>query len=859
MKPSRVPSWILAPLLVACALAVRLAFNPVLGHNAPYVTFVLSAVFAALWGGLGPGVAALILGAAAANFFVLSPVYTPGFGPTSSPIILLGYVLVTGAVIAVVEQRRRQRARLAGEATRREKVEETERALRHRFEITLASIGDGVISTDAQSRVTFINEVASELTGWPAAEARGQLLADIFNTSPEGTGTVLISKSGARRPIDQTTAPLRDGSEDRPGSVLVFRDISGILERDAAVQRAGRESEYQFRALADSIPQLAWMAHPDGHIFWYNRRWYEYTGATPEDMEGWGWQSVNDPAALPGVLIDWQHSLATGQFFDRVITLRGADGVLRPFLTRVAPVRGEDGSVVRWFGTNTDITERQKNEDRLRASDERFRRLYEADVVGIICADDCKVFEANDVFLKMLGYTRHDLLAGAIQWDALSPVRYDFQDSGIFGKPHEKELLHSDGHGVPVLMGATWLQQDPPQYLGVILDLTERKQLERRVLEAQKLDSVGLLAGGVAHDFNNMLVGVIGSASLAMDLVPRNGEAAELLDQIVRTGEQLAHLTRQMLAYAGKGRFFIEPLDMSEMAAEMAGLVGALIPKKIRMQTDWAADLPPIEADRGQMHQVFTNLVMNASEAIADQAGVISISTGVRDLSESAIRSELEGVPLEPGRYVYLQVCDNGCGMDQNTKTRIFDPFFSTKFTGRGLGLAAVGGIVRSHKGAIGVESSPGTGTRFTVFLPASAGAASQSAIPLANEYLRGTGTILVVDDESVVREMARMALERYGYKVLLAESGSEAVNFFKRHPGVIEAVVLDLSMPAMGGDEAFPRMHSVRPDAKFVISSGHSEVETRALFRGKKIAGYLQKPYTATVLAEAVAKALQN
>jgi PAS domain S-box-containing protein len=845
---------------------MRMALAPLLGLRAPYAAFFLAVAGAAVFGNTAAGAVAIVLSSLAAIYFLIPPLYILAIKSGDNLSALLVFLLVSSALLALIDIQRRQKARASAEAIRLREAENSERSLRERFEVTLASIGDGVISTDAQSRITFMNEVASSLTGWTIADASGKPLDRFFNKRIEETGPVMISRDGRERPISETSAPIRDAGGNLLGSVLVFRDISAIRERDAAVQRAERESEIQFRTLADSIPQLAWIAHADGHIFWYNRRWYAYTGSTPEQMEGWGWQSVHDPVELPRVLKEWMSSIETGAVFDGIVRLRGEDGVLRPFLTLVMPLRDEQGKVVRWFGTNTDITERQKIVDRLRASDERFRRLYDSDVVGIVCMNSEKIFEANDLFLKMLGYSREDLVAGRLRWRDLTAAEHREGYERVFEKvlsagsckPFEKELIHRDGRRVPILVGATLLDGDPAQCLCLVVDLTERKRLERKVLEAQKLDSVGLLAGGVAHDFNNMLVGVIGSASLAMGLVPPGGEAAELLDNVIRTGEQLAHLTRQMLAYAGKGRFVIEPLDLSEMAKEMIKLLQTSIPRKIALQTEWAADLPPTEADRGQMHQIITNLVLNAAEAIGRNIGVISVSTGVRDLDDRSIREDLDGPDIQTGSYVYLQVRDDGCGMEKETKTQIFDPFFSTKFVGRGLGLAAVAGIVRSHKGAISVNSAPGAGACFTVFLPAAQSLAPAPSSAPSNDALRGTGTILVVDDEELVRSVAQRTLERCGYKVLLAESGAVAVDLFRRHPDSIAAVVLDLSMPSMGGNEALPELRGIRPEVKFVISSGHSEIETMALFAGQRVAGFLQKPYTPAVLAEAVAKALR-
>jgi signal transduction histidine kinase len=233
------------------------------------------------------------------------------------------------------------------------------------------------------------------------------------------------------------------------------------------------------------------------------------------------------------------------------------------------------------------------------------------------------------------------------------------------------------------------------------------------------MESIGVLAAGVAHDFNNLLVSVIGNASLAQEFLPADNPAAGLLDGIIKAGEQAAHLTRQMLAYSGKGKFLVEAVNLSDFIAETGALMQPSIPREIALRLDLQADLPSIQADRGQMRQMFTNLVLNAAEATGGSGGEIAVGTGVQDVNPPYTKRHPDAAELPPGRYVRLDVRDVGCGMNDATKARIFDPFFSTKFTGRGLGLAAVAGIVRGHKGAILVTSAPGEGACFTVLFPA--------------------------------------------------------------------------------------------------------------------------------------------
>jgi signal transduction histidine kinase len=385
------------------------------------------------------------------------------------------------------------------------------------------------------------------------------------------------------------------------------------------------------------------------------------------------------------------------------------------------------------------------------------------------------------------------------------------------------------------------------------LDLARlRKQSEERLQQAQKMESIGFLAGGIAHDFNNLLIGVIGNGSLVQEMLPPDDPACKLVEDILRAGDQLAHLTQQMLAYSGKGQFLVEVVDLSTLVRNISDLVRPSIPSKVALQFDLEEDLPRIEADRGQIQQVLTNLVINAAEAISSHAGSITVSTGAEIVDAGYIRMHPEAADLPPGEYVALQVRDTGCGMDESVKARVFDPFFSTKFAGRGLGLAAVHGIVRGHKGAIFVESEPSTGSTFTVLLPATERQTKRSQ-RTPTEAAKGSGVVLVIDDEKVVRTTAKKALEHHGYSVLVAYDGLAAINLLRKHPDDIDVVLLDLSMPGMSGEETLPELRKIRPDVKVLVSSGYSEDEAMAMFRGQQVSGFIQKPYTAVVLAEKI------
>jgi CheY-like chemotaxis protein len=381
----------------------------------------------------------------------------------------------------------------------------------------------------------------------------------------------------------------------------------------------------------------------------------------------------------------------------------------------------------------------------------------------------------------------------------------------------------------------------------------ERAELEEQLMQGAKLESLGVLAGGLAHDFNNILTGIMGNASLVMESFPENDGNRALLEEVVNASERAADLTRQMLAFAGKGQFVIEPVDLSKTLDDITDLIQSSLPKQAKLLLQLSRDLPTVDADPGQIQQMVLNLVINAGEAIGDQGGSVVVETGVREIP-AGLPADPPFDALPPGLYAFAAVRDTGAGMEPAVRARIFDPFFSTKFTGRGLGLAAAMGIVRTHRGVIRVESETGQGSRFEVLLPARATAAAREP---ARTAPRTSRTVLVVDDEEIVRRTTKAVLERKGFQVIMAENGEEAVRLFREQSDAIALILLDLTMPVMGGEEAARYLHTIRHDVPILVSSGYNESEVARRFAGRRVAGYVRKPYTASALLSKIGAAL--
>ncbi|MBI4617945.1 MAG: response regulator [Planctomycetes bacterium] len=364
------------------------------------------------------------------------------------------------------------------------------------------------------------------------------------------------------------------------------------------------------------------------------------------------------------------------------------------------------------------------------------------------------------------------------------------------------------------------------------------------------------MAGGIAHDFNNLLVGVLGNAGLAEKDLPPSSPVRRYLANIAKAAQRAADLTRQLLAYSGKGQFVIKPVSLNEVVRDMADLIEVSLPKRVSLALHLASDLPYVAADSGQIQQVILNLVTNGAEATGGAGGLVAITTGVQHLERDSL-TDFSGWHVEPGMFVFVEVTDTGAGISTGILEKIFDPFYTTKATGRGLGLAAVLGIVRGHRGAIHVYTEIGRGSSFKVFFPVTEEAPRLEDPAAPEAGWRGRGTVLVVDDDAEVRTAAALILEYAGFQTRVASDGDEAIRTFRDDPSGIVAILLDMTMPGKCGEETFRALRRVRPDVKVILSSGYNEHEATERFVGRGLAGFIQKPYTPDALISAFRTAL--
>lgn len=485
-----------------------------------------------------------------------------------------------------------------------------------------------------------------------------------------------------------------------------------------------------------------------------------------------------------------------------------------------------------------------------------------------------RFFHWNDRMTEITGYTMEEI--NRLGWhQTLYPdpdvrtqafARLEQIRVGARMRKEEWTITHKDGSTRTITVSSSIIEDDDGQLAVVSLyhDVTdqrraeaESRRLERAMLQAQKMESLGLLAGGVAHDFNNLLTSVIGFASLLRDELEEAGPAQEMVLEIEHAAERAVDLARQMLAYSGRGQLIVETVALNLVVAEMKRLLETVISKDVTVTL--SLDPALVMGDATQIRQIVMNLITNASDAIEGE-GVIAVRTGVHDMTTDELRSPFIHDELPAGRYAWVEVEDTGCGMNETTVARIFDPFFSTKFTGRGLGLAAVLGIVRGHRGTIHVISHQGAGTTVRVLLPSYQGPLTRHLAP-ADEATSGSamaGTVLVIDDEAGVRHFVRKALEHVGLRVLAASGGREGLDLFAAHQPEIMAVLVDFMMPKLDGLQVVDRLREQSRRVPILVMSGYNEIDVITRHgHGLSSFGFIQKPFRAGELVSRLAEVL--
>jgi PAS domain S-box-containing protein len=645
------------------------------------------------------------------------------------------------------------------------------------------------------------------------------------------------------------------------------------INRRENIETLLRTSEQQLHGLMENSPGAIYVKDVDGRYLAVNRRFSELHGRPREEFIGRSDFDLFPPELATRVRKTDAQVLAGAEPLEIEESFQLVDGT-HVNLVHKFPLIDATGAVHGVGAIATDITERKRAEAEIRESRRQLESLLgQLPGMAFRFSNDGKL---TPVYVSrgaagLTGHTARDFLEKHISLEEIihpddrQRVRTTIGAAVKKRRSFEVEyrLIDRTGREKWVLERGQGIHDETGALLfieGLAIDITQRKDaesekllVERRLLEGQKLESIGVLAGGIAHDFNNLLTGIIGNANLASLDLPAQSPVRTNLKQIEQASQRAAELCQQMLAYAGKGRFVVQPVELGALVKTTVPLLQASISKRAKLHFDLQADLPAVMSDPTQIRQIIMNLVLNASEALNERDGEISISTNL----VHPAADWFDGAALTPPEtnlnFVRLEVRDTGCGMSPETIAKIFEPFYTTKFTGRGLGLAAVLGIIRSHGGGLIVRSVVGKGSVFALFFPA------DSAQPVSQAPSRGTtnspwkrsGRVLVVDDEPHVLKVSTSMLTNAGMTVESANDGYEALDLFRAKPESFDLVLLDMTMPRLSGEETLYLLREIRPGVRVLFMSGYNRREVVDSLPGRATLGFMQKPFTLQALRE--------
>jgi len=622
--------------------------------------------------------------------------------------------------------------------------------------------------------------------------------------------------------------------------------------------------------ILDAIPDIIGVQDAEHRILRFNKAGYRFLHKTPEEVVG---KRCDEILGHKGRCLECATRIAI-ETKKPAHVIRYEAKIATWFDVRAYPILDETGAVVQIVKHARDITAEKEREERLAlALDGAELGLWDCNL-----ATNSAVY--NERWAQMLGYELDEIdhsyegLFTMIHPDDVDMVRDKIERHLAGETPRyeaEMRLRTKDGQWRWVLSKGRTMERDgdgnPLRVTGTHLDITdskkaeqERWELEQQLLHTQKLESLGVLAGGVAHDFNNLLVAILGYADLSLQDPELPADHTRHIKEIERAARRAAGLCQQMLAYAGKGQFELEFVDLRSIVTEMANILRVSVSNNITLTMSFPDELPLIECDPSQARQIVMNLITNASEAIGNEIGSIRVSAGAKFFSKDEIEQSILGEGLDAGPYAWLEVCDSGCGMDLATCSKMFDPFFSTKFTGRGLGMAAVLGIIRSHRGTLTVETNPGQGSTIRILLPVTEGDTDRVPETTTRDAVSHQGTVLVVDDDETVREVARSMLEHVGFDVHTADGGAQAIELVEElGPKAIDCALLDMTMPKLNGREVFYALRRIDSAMAVVFSSGYNEDHVKAAIDGPEDLVFINKPYDLDALTKALDKAMKN
>jgi len=787
-------------------------------------------------------------------------------------LLLVACFAVFGVIAARITEKRR-----AAETAARQDAQQ--------LAVTLASIGDAVLVTDAQGRIRLMNPVAETLTGWPLAEARGRPLAEVFRIVNSRTRTpaenpvervlregviiglanhtALLGRDGREHQIADSAAPIRENHGPIVGVVLVFRDVTAAYAQEESV----RASEARFRNIIANAPMGVHLyeLRPDNQLVLVaaNAAADRLTGTDNQALLG---KRIED--AFPG--------LVQTEIPDRY-RCAARDG--KPW--QVFDVRYDHGGIHGWYDVHAfqtapnqvavmflETTARRDAESALaeeRARAEEYLRIVPSLVVALDATGTVTLL--NDEGCRILGCEQGEAL-GRNWFDTFVPEEMRATVKAVFGQlmagdiepvtHYENPVLTCGGEERQIRWYNRLLRDTDGRITGTLSsgqDITEILAMEGQLRHAEKMTAIGQLAGGIAHDFNNLLAGILGYAEMLTRRI-EDPHLSRYADNICKAARRAADLTGQLLAFARKGRYQAVPVNLHRVIADVVEILEHTVDRRIHICQRLEANPPMTMGDPTQLQTALLNIALNARDAMPG-GGELTMATDIVRLDDAYCRTH--PYEIQPGQYVRVSITDTGSGMDKETQKRIFEPFFTTKAVGKGIGmgLAAVYGTAKNHRGAVTVYSEPGHGSTFRLCLPLAEAEEPVETSPAQAATVPGV-RILVVDDEEVVRTMAADLLVEMGHTVTTCGDGREAVNHYREHSREIDLVILDMVMPALGGRDTFRELKKINPSIRALLASGYSLNGEAQEILDEGVLAFVQKPFNTHELATKIALALE-
>ena len=662
---------------------------------------------------------------------------------------------------------------------------------------------------------------------------------------------------------DWSLIPVKDGTGKVIGLVFTLVEVTERIRAEEAL----RKSEERFRLLAETSPDYIYQIDTEGKILYTSSAVEQVLGYKPQELIGKNFLKTVPPDAHSDTMKRFQIALSkkTTGIFENIHAKKSGEVV---YTETHATTMIEDGKIVGVQGTTRDITERKRAEEALRESEEKYRTVLESNPDPVVVYDmEGRVIYLNPAFTRVFGWSLDEQIGKKIDnfvpeenWPETKMMINKVTVSGESFSGLETRRYTKEGDILDInISGSSHRDQEGNVAASIInlRDVTTQKRLEDQLQQTTKMEAIGTLAGGVAHEFNNALMGVMGNIELLKMELPEDERRAKYFEAMNDSGHRMSRLTDQLLAYSEGGKYNAKNLKLDDFTIETLPILQHDLSSEVRVETHFSK-VSYIRADHAQMQMVLSAIVANSNEAIEDE-GIIRITAENKDIDEDFTKQH---PGLKPGDYVCLTIEDDGKGMDEETRDGIFEPFFTTKFQGRGMGMAAVYGIIKSHDGAITVDSEPGKGTVVRIYLPVVSPEIKQEIKAVKQAKVKiamGEGTILVIEDEEPLVGLFREILERLGYRALLARTGKEAVELAKTFDGQIDLALLDVKLPDMDGGRVYPLIMEARPDLKVIVCSGygiHSPVQD-ILDAGAE--AFMQKPFHIAPFAEKLKEVLEG